>query len=101
MFEDTNTAYALDSNKIKPNSLDFILNRLIFSFNYFNNIFQIMFIDFSRISMTNLFKKRLGNLYILQRMKVGTEQVKCSFNQIPTLFKKIVMAKSFPKSINF
>ena len=60
-----------------------------------------MFIDFSRISMTNLFKKRLGNLYILQRMKVGTEQVKCSFNQIPTLFKKIVMAKSFPKSINF
>ena len=45
MFEDANTAYALDSKMIIPNSLDFILNRLIFSFNYFNNIFQIMFID--------------------------------------------------------
>ena len=101
MFKDTNTTYALDSKIIIPNSLDFILNRLIFSFNYFNNIFQIMFINVSRINMTNLFKKRLGSLYILQRMKVGTEQVKCSFNQIPTLFKKIVMDKSFPKSINF
>ena len=101
MFEDTNTAYALDSKIIIPNSLDFILNRLIFSFNYFNNIFQIMFINVSRINMTNLFKKRLSSLYMLQSMKVGTEQVKCSCNQIPTLFKKIVMAKSFPKSINF
>ena len=64
MFEDTNTAYALDSKIIIPNSLDFILNRLIFSFNYFNNIFQIMFIDVSRINMTNLFKKRLSSLYI-------------------------------------
>ena len=80
MFEDTNTTYALDSKIIIPNSLDFILNRLIFSFNYFNNISQIMFIEVSRINMTNLFKKRPSRLYILKRMKVGMEQVKCSFN---------------------